>query len=55
VRETRVGVRDTLRVRGDAPPRLLDRGLEVLELDEMLEIRRHRLKWKSGEVEKWKK
>ena len=53
VREPRVGVREALRVRGDPPPRLLDRGLEILELDQVFEIGdiTEMKKWKSGKVE----
>ena len=39
--EARLGIRDPLRMRGDAPPRLLDRALQVLELYQVFEIRRH--------------
>jgi hypothetical protein len=32
MRETRVGIGEALRMRGDAPPRLLNRCLEILQI-----------------------
>ena len=41
LRQARVGVSDALRMCGDPPPRFLDRTLQVLELYQVFEIRRH--------------
>ena len=38
VRETRIGIRDVLRMGGDAPLGLLDGGLQILEVDQLLEV-----------------
>jgi hypothetical protein len=39
VREPCIGLRDALRMGGDAPLGLLNGGLQILEVDELLEVR----------------